>query len=223
MAKHQDLTGMVFGRLTVLKEVGKQKPGCYLWECQCSCGNTSHIIVDGNKLRSGNKKSCGCIRRERIISRNKAGRNHKEEDERLYRIWKAMQHRCYNENDEHYHHYGGKGIVVCSEWLDNFENFRKWSMEHGYHDTLTIDRIDSNQNYCPANCRWTTQKLQTNNTSRNKYLVYQGRTQTLAQWCEELGLNYGRVKARLNACNWSVEEAFEKEKYSQVNLHKSKK
>ena len=220
MAKHQDLTGMVFGRLTVLREAEKKKPGVYLWECECSCENHTHVIVEGSNLKNGNTKSCGCLHREAVVARNKAGRNHEEKYDRLYRIWKAMQHRCYSENDEHYHHYGGKGIVICDEWLSDFDNFVNWSINNGYNDTLTIDRVDSNKNYCPENCRWITQKEQTNNTSRNKYLEYKGRKQTLAQWCEELGLNYSRTKARINACGWTIEEAFEREKYAQVNLGK---
>ena len=181
MAKHKDLTGMTFGRLTVIKEVGKKKAGVYLWGCECSCDEHNHIIVDGGRLTSGNTKSCGCIHREMVIARNKKGRNHEEKYDRLYRIWKAMQSRCYNKNNVKYSYYGGKGIKICEEWLSSFDKFKDWSIINGYDDTLTIDRIDSDKNYCPENCRWITQKEQCNNTSRNKYLKYKGRTQTLAQ------------------------------------------
>lgn len=85
---------------------------------------------------------------------------------------------------------------------------------------MTIERIDFNKEYCPENCKWATWKEQQNNKRNNKYLEYKGRTQTLAQWCEELKLDYSRTKARINACGWTVEEAFEREKYAQVNLGK---
>ena len=83
MAKHEDLTGKIFGRLIVLKEAGHPKPGVYLWECECSCSNHTHIIVNGNALRSGNTKSCGCIHTEQLQQRNKQGRKYNKEDKTI--------------------------------------------------------------------------------------------------------------------------------------------
>lgn len=219
MAKHQDLTGMVFGRLTVLREAGKNKPGVYLWECECSCENHTHVIVDGASLKSGNTKSCGCIHREQLSERNKNNAIHQVSNKNIFRIWESMKDRCYNPNNKKYVDYGGRGIKICDEWLV-YQNFESWAVEAGYEKGLTIERIDFNKEYCPENCKWATWKEQQNNKRNNKYLEYKGRKQTLAQWCEELGLNYSRTKARINACGWSVEEAFEREKYAQVNLGK---
>lgn len=214
--KHRDLTGEKFGRLTVLKQCSHPEGGVYYYLCECDCEQHTQLIVEGKSLRSGNAKSCGCLRKEATIRRNKANRLYEEKDDRLVRIWRAMHHRCESEIDEHYKNYGERGIKVCEEWHD-FEPFKQWAWNNGYNDNLTIDRIDSNGNYEPCNCRWVTQKEQTNNTNRNKYLTYQGTTQTLAQWCEELGLNYYRTKARLNTLHWSVEDAFERDKYSKNN------
>lgn len=75
---------------------------------------------------------------------------------RLYRIWHNMKARCYKEYDRKYKYYGGKGIKICDEWLNDFKCFYDWSMENGYTEELTIDRIESSKDYCPENCRWVT-------------------------------------------------------------------
>ena len=212
MAKHQDLTGKKFGRLTVLKEVGHPKPGQYLWECECSCSNHTHIIVDGHKLKNGNTKSCGCLHRELLQKRNKENAIHHIENERIYRIWRGMKERCYNKSHKKFEYYGGKGIKICQQWLDSYETFEKWSLNNGYNDDLTIERKDNSLDYCPENCCWATWTEQQNHKSNNKYLTYHNETKTLSQWCKELNLNYGRVKARINALHWSVEKAFEFDK-----------
>lgn len=203
-----------------MKEVGHPKGGIYLWECECSCENHTHIIVDGNHLRSGNTKSCGCLHKEQLRERNIKNRIYAKEDARLVRIWRAMRHRCYSVMDTHYDTYGGKGIEVCEEWQE-FENFKEWALTHGYSEELTIHRIDNANNYCPENCVWADWETQANHTSSNKMITYQGKTQSLSMWAKELNLNYYRIKARLNACHWSVEEAFNSPKYTQINLYKN--
>ena len=123
-----------------------------------------------------------------------------------------MLHRCYKETDEHYDYYGGRGIKVCDDW-HNFETFQEWALANGYADNLTIDRLDGNKDYCPDNCSWATMTVQNNHKSDTKWLTYKGKTQSLSDWCRELGLDYFRTKARLNSLGWSVEDAFECGKY----------
>lgn len=210
-----DLVGQKFGRLTVLEDLGVLEYGKRYWKCVCDCGNVIPIL-HGN-LISGNKQSCGCLHREQLIARNKRSGSRNGDSQnpkyaRIYRIWNAMHHRCESTNDVHYKNYGGRGIKVCEEWND-WTTFRDWAINNGYDDELTIDRIDYDGNYTPLNCRWITQQEQSNNTSANKRLTYHGRTQTLSEWCNELGLIYSRVKARLNTCNYTVEEAFELDRY----------
>ena len=108
-----------------------------------------------------------------------------------------MKARCYNKNHEAFSRYGGRGILVCEEWRKDSYGFREWAVAHGYRDDLTLDRIDVNGNYCPDNCRWVTRKEQNNNRSDNRKLTFNGRTQSIPEWAEELGLSYGGLYDRL--------------------------
>ena len=125
----------------------------------------------------------------------------------LYGIWNAMNQRCNNPNVGAYPHYGGRGIKVCEEW-GSFEAFYKWSVANGWAEGLSIDRIDNDGNYCPENCRWTDIYTQANNTSSNRFITYNGKTQTEAQWAKELGMNKYTLSSRINLRGWSIERAF---------------
>lgn len=151
MAKKKDLTGECFGRLVVIKQAGKCSKE-NLWECFCSCGNTTYVTV--GKLTSGKTRSCGCFRRDEMQKRSVT---HHLSKTRLYRIWGLIKTRTTNPKVPNYRFYGGKGIKVCAEWRDDFLAFYNWAIENGYKDNLTIDRIDSDGDYCPQNCRWITQ------------------------------------------------------------------
>ena len=134
-------------------------------------------------------------------------RHHKQSGTRIYNTYHSMLARCYKKNNNRYAHYGAKGIEVCDEWRSSFEAFYKWAMANGYADDLTIDRRDVNRNYEPDNCRWVSMCEQMNNTTRNHYLEYNGKRQTVAQWAKETGLSYATVNQRINKLHWSVERA----------------
>lgn len=123
---------------------------------------------------------------------------------RLKTIWDNMRQRC---SDKRNKYYGGKGISVCREWADNFELFEQWALENGYNDNLTIDRIDSNCDYSPENCRWVSIKEQNNNTSRNRLICIDGEIKTLAQWCEKYNMPTYIVDNRVNKYMWNEETA----------------
>lgn len=194
-----DLTGQRFGMLTVLERAG-HKRNRVAWRCRCDCGK--EVIVCALDLRDGSKKSCGCMKGAWIA---KARTKHGMVGSRLYRIWAGIKKRCLNKHDVEYHNYGGRGISVCAEWME-FEPFKKWAWANGYADNLTIDRIDVNGNYSPENCRWTTYKEQANNKRNNRFVEYDGRRQTIAQWAEEIGMDYNALLYRLT--RFSIEKAF---------------
>lgn len=159
--------------------------------------------VRTNALRRGNTKSCGCYNKDRIKEINT---KYKQFDKRLYRIYNHIKDRCYRKNDPSYKWYGARNIKMCDEWLNDFETFYNWSMNNGYTDNLTIDRIDVNSNYEPSNCRWVNMKTQCRNRTNNKYYTINGETRCLTEWCEILNLNYGTVQSRL-LYGWSIEKA----------------
>lgn len=197
-----NLTGQKFGRLTVLDRLHNyhDKKQTH-WLCVCDCG--SLVEVFGFMLRNGNTKSCGCLNKEIITTHDKS-------NTRLYNIWTLMKARCYNKNNRAYHNYGGRGIAVCDEWKDDFQAFYVWSIENGYVENLSIDRINNNGNYSSNNCRWVTRKQQNRNTRRNRMYTINGVTKCLQYWCDYYKLNRSTVCNRLSK-NWSIEKALELE------------
>ena len=162
MYKHNDLNGMIFGRLKVIRESGRAKDRHIVWTCQCECGNV--VNVSSRELVNGHTKSCGCLQKDIISSMRY---KHGDRDSRLYSVWKTMKKRCENKNCKSYKWYGAKGVSVCKEWQDYIE-FKKWAIENGYNENAlkgecTIDRIDPCGNYEPSNCRWVSMAEQAKN------------------------------------------------------------
>ena len=203
MGKFIDLTEQSFERLTVIKRVPSKKLGETLWLCSCSCGNTT--ITSTGRLRAGKCRSCGCLHIESARKQGLASSKHNHTNTRLYRIWSNMKTRCYNKNNKKYSRWGGRGIYVCNEWKNNFEVFYNWAIKSGYAEDKTIDRIDNDGPYSPDNCRWTTFKVQANNTRKNVLITFNGETHTEAEWCNKLGIGRATLCYRLK--RYSVEEA----------------
>lgn len=202
MEKYVDLTGKRFGRLVVLERNGSNNKRITIWKCLCDCGNITSVI--GTSLRRGATRSCGCLCREKVVQSHIT---HNLTHSRIYSIYHAMRSRCTNPNNEAYANYGGRGIRVCEEWLDSFENFRDWAFSNGYKDDLTVDRIDNNGNYEPSNCRWITNAEQQKNKRTSRYVTYQGKAKLIDEWSSLTGLPYGVIYKRIFQYGWSVDKA----------------
>lgn len=202
----KDMTGKTFGRLHVVARSQISKGGKAYWICRCECGNTK--TVSGEKLRSGNTKSCGCYRKETLpFNRRTHGMSaHKNKKVRIYNIWLNMKSRCKNPNNIEYPLYGGRGIDVCDEWME-FKKFYDWAMSVGYKENLSIDRINPNKGYNPENCRWATNEQQQNNKRNNHIIEFNGTSKTIAEWAKEKNIAYDTLWARIQVYGWSIERA----------------
>lgn len=206
MRKVIDLTGKKYGRLTVIKHIGKDKYNNAIWKCKCSCGNI--ITIRGATLRNGKAQSCGCLRKEMTKQLAKNNIIHNMSNTRLYRVWQGMKSRCYYKQNNRYKDYGGRGIKVCNEWIHDFTAFYEWAINNGYQDNLTIDRIDVDGNYELSNCRWITSRDQQRNKRTSNLYTINGETRCLSEWCEKLNLNYNTVSTRIHR-NYTIEKALE--------------
>lgn len=202
MSNYIDITGQRFGRLIALEYVGKTK-----WKCICDCGAVKEVRA--YDLKAGNTLSCGCYHKDIFRGKPAYNRTHNMKETAEFNIWSMMKNRCTNPNCNRHQFYKDKGIKVCDRWLgpDGFIHFiEDMGMRPG--PNYSIDRIDNEGDYCPENCRWATDKEQANNHSNNIIIEYNGRKQTLALWCDELGLPYGTIWMRFRR-GWSAKRAFE--------------
>lgn len=172
---YEDLSGKKFGYLTVIDHAGIDKFGKHTWNCVCRCGNRK--IISSNGLKCGDYKSCGCQKSERF---SKINTIHGKCKTRLYKTWKNMKTRCLNSKNYKFKNYGGRGICICTEWLD-FENFERWALSSGYQNNLTIERIDVNGNYCPQNCTWIIPENQALNRRNTKKVMLHGEKMTVKE------------------------------------------
>lgn len=198
-----NLTGARYGKLTVISPAGSRGGHMY-WNCRCDCGNEK--VARGSHLRSGNVKSCGCI---------PVHKTHGKRSSRLYGVWNNMILRCHNPNNPEYPRYGGRGIVVCDEWKNDFIAFYTWAMAAGYDEAAprgqyTVERNDNDGPYSPENCKLANMKDQANNTRRNRFITYKGETKTVTQWARHLGIKQTTLSRRILS-GWPVEKAFTEE------------
>ena len=203
--KHKDLTGMRFGRWLVLGEgeykyVGNQKR--LHWKCQCDCGTIREVV--SGRLRRGASKSCGCLTLE-ILKSGIFSKKHGMWNTRIWNIWKGITYRCKYPSMDCYKNYGGRGIRVCKRW-EKFENFYE-DMKADYRDNLTIDRKDNDGNYEPGNCRWIPRNQQQRNQRNNHNITFNGKTQCITAWAEEIGMKASTLISRITELGWSIEKA----------------
>lgn len=202
--------GEKINRLTIIKETDPyvRKDGRGVFRkvlVKCDCGK---IFSTGlSELKRNKTKSCSCFQKDMMHNRGK----HWMSRSRFYNTFKAMVRRCNDINGQDYKDYGARGIKV--EW-NSFETFKK-DMYKSYlshlkkHDTSNtrIERIDNNGNYCKFNCKWATHIEQARNRRSNNLLTYKGKTQTLTEWANELGIKRPTLSNRINAYKWGVDKS----------------
>lgn len=192
-----DMTGLVFGRLTVLERDYTEYNGHNArWKCRCSCG-TIKVLV-GGKLRQGEIQSCGCLLKDKLTT-------HGLTETAEYRIWRHVKGRTRSESNNNYKRYGARGITMCEEWWCSFETFYK-DMGPRPGPEYSIERKDNNKGYSKENCRWATKTEQANNRSSNVFYTRNGVSRTLSNWCRELNLDYNFIRERIRS-GWTFEKA----------------
>lgn len=199
--------GDKFGYLTVISEIEPHVTPCGTirrrFLCECECGNK--VTRNLGTLTSNGNPSCGCKSFD-IGLLNK--RYTKEQTSSfLYSTWLGMRQRCFDKNQSHYKYYGGKGVTMCKEWMNDYSEFYKWSMNNGASKELTIDRIDNNGNYEPNNCRWVDSITQANNKTQNRIIEYNGKKLTVMQWSRYTGIGEGTIRKRLDDYGYTIAEA----------------
>jgi hypothetical protein len=187
-----DLTGKRFGFLIAMRWL--RHAGYSSWECRCDCGTT--MIARADYLRSGEVKSCGC--KSRALHNAALGHDGRAKT-KLYKLWSQMKGRCHTPTDAAYPGYGGRGIRVCDRWRSSFASFVE---DMGPRPAgTTLDRIDNDGNYEPANCRWATWRQQQRNKRNSRIVEAFGERKTLVEWSEDhrcqcsLGTLWHRLKS----------------------------
>lgn len=204
--KRQVNVGDTFGRLTIVGipfYIDHKRQAAV---ARCECGE--HSIAPTQSLRRGTKRSCGCLNSE--LSRQRATK-HGLNGTPLHKMWKGMRVRCNYPSHDHYAQYGGRGICICEEWSD-FAVFHSWAMTNGYEVGLEIDRIDSNGNYEPGNCRFQTRSQQMQNRRDTVKVTAFGESKSLSEWTSDGRCVVGRkcLEKRIRS-SWNPELAITKE------------
>lgn len=205
--------GMKKNFLTV-REITRLPNGHRALLCECDCGNAK--AIEPAQWEQGIVKSCGCKHDE---LQKESSTIHGHSGDRLYKVYGGMKQRCYNKNSTNYPNYGGRGIRICQEWLEDFMNFYQWAMDNGYdynaeRGECTIDRIDVNGNYEPSNCRWVSEQAQARNKrprknwkSRRKMYEYDGKEYNLTELCDLFNTSSAAVHYRMERLGMTLEQA----------------
>ena len=190
-----DITGQKFNMLTAI-EFSHANHGKSFWKFACDCGRTK--IMTATVVKNGYSKSCGC-------TMGKGQLTHGMTDSPEYNSWCAMRKRVNNVNHVAYHRYGGRGITVCSEWEDSFENFYADMGERPKETSL--DRIDNTKGYFKENCRWADRHTQASNTRGNIIVHFNGEDITVAEFARRNNIKESTLNERRRRLNISPEEA----------------
>lgn len=205
----KEYIGQRYGRLVVLEELKttrKNGVNTRWFKCKCDCGNIVNVRQSNLVTET---RSCGCYKRDSARERQTI---HGMNGTRVWNIYYQMKQRCYNTNHTEYHNYGGRGITICDEWLDENDGakrFFEWASANGYKDNLTIDRVDNNRGYSPDNCRWVTRYEQSRNRRTNVIVEYKGQQMILKDFSKLTGVNRNTASKMLKQGK-SVDEIVER-------------
>lgn len=192
----ENFIGKIFGLLTVIKDMGFSPKGRSVM-CLCECGKEYQCRL--YTLKRGDSVSCGCYKKMKVTV-------HGLKEHPTYRHWCAMKVRCYNKKQKAYDRYGGRGIIVCDEWLNDFKVFYDWAISSGWRKGLSLDRFPNNDgNYEPSNCRWATAKQQNRNTRGNHWIEYNGERKIAKDWADEVGITIHHLLKRIKD-GWPLEK-----------------
>lgn len=197
-----DLSGRRFGRWTVIKETPNPKPGQQTrWHCRCDCGKEKLRVMYGSLIR-GKSQSCGCLRMEGLVKPDATVHSQRNP---AYRVWQSMKTRCFNVRHPSYHHYGERGITMCPEWAEDFDQFLKdmGSRPKG----LSIERINNSGNYEPGNCQWGTAMEQAGNTRRNIVVQWKGMRCNLIDVARVEQVGYQSLSYRYQNKGMTIEDS----------------
>lgn len=194
----KNIAGVSVNDLVVVSFI-ETKKGKAFWLCRCVCGNTT--TASGNNILRGKVKSCGC-RTVRLGAKKTHGMSRTPE----YHVWKGMRGRCSNPSDRDWPLYGGRGVAVCDEWDKSFESFLA-DMGHRPSAKHSIDRIDTNGNYEPGNCRWATVEQQSRNRRNNRYVEFAGETVVIPELARRYGVDPRLARTRYLRYGWSLLDA----------------
>lgn len=201
-----DLKGCIFGEWTVLGRSDKKaKNKSVVWSCICTCGRI--FDVNGNSLRTiASTKCVRCANPDRKTKYTK---------DPIKIIYRGMKQRCYYEGHIKYNYYGGRGIGICKEWLDNPSSFYEWSYRNGYKKGLSIERINNDEGYNPENCKFITLSEQQNNKRSSIKIIINNETKILSEWCKIYNISRSTVDRRVKS-GMTYEEALKKPTKTQL-------
>lgn len=197
--------GSKFNLLTIIEDAGykqlKTKKERVV-KCVCDCGVEGVFYF--SFVRNGHTKSCGCIAQgnkyRSIVDKHPDFKS-------IYERWSGMVKRCHNPKCHIYKYYGGRGIFVCDEWINDFVSFYYWTINNGYEHSLQLDREDNDKGYSPGNCRWVTKTVNARNTRFNRIVRYNGESKTLAEWGEITGISVDAIRSRIDR-GWGEADYF---------------